>query len=132
MIFRNDVNPASDTPVHEIWWRFLQERIDQLRAGLPRDLSGVVQFEVGRRRDPAAYFYLDVQGAKTSGADGRADSCDALVSTTEDEISELLFGEEPPQGLLRVNGNTRLVRDLLKALAAAPRTQSWVGIRSNS
>ena len=128
---RTDTAQAFGAPPHRVWWTLLNQRIDQVRALLPRRLQGVVQFEVARIGGAVDFFYLELRGTRTKEHDGIADDHDVWVNTTEDELAELLESDKGVEGALRASGKVELLTGLLDAVAGAqPAARSFIELRA--
>ena len=116
-----------EVPAHRAWWMLLNQRIDQVRAGLPASLQGVVQFEVRN----VGFFHLDVDGKNTTGHEGLARKFDTLVSTSDSELAELLDSDDGVEGALKCTGNVALFTSLLDAVGdVAPAAKSFIELRA--
>lgn len=117
-------------PKHEIWWRLLQARLQQVSFGIPPKLKGTLQFKIDRSGEPPCFRHLVVRGRDVVGFDGLAAWSDVWIETSDRELASLLDDDQPPAGALRAAGNTQLAETLFKSLAAMKKPMSQVALRS--
>ena len=123
--------PGPSLRPHQLWWAMLQVRLDQVKRSLPAALSGIVQFEILTRGGTTEFYHLIVDGPKTHGGLGVLGDDDVWVSTTEEELEELLFAEEDVPGALRASGKVELFTGLLDAIAKQAGPATPLSLRSN-
>lgn len=121
---------TQDVRAHRLWWQLLLHRVEQVRAALPAQLQGVIQFEVETDQGPQEHFYLQVRGPLTTGYAGRSEAPRATVRTREWLCADLLLSEEIPLGALRVSGDVGFFDAVMRAVAGVPKTKSWLETRS--
>lgn len=122
--------PGPSLRPHQLWWAMLQVRLDQVKRSLPAALSGIVQFEILTRGGTTEFYHLIVDGPKTHGGLGVLGDDDVWVSTTEEELEELLFAEEDVPGALRASGKVELFTGLLDAIAKQAGPATPLSLRS--
>lgn len=121
-----------DSPPHETWSRLLLARLKELDAGLPRDLHGIIQFEIVRTTSSkrSAYFYWVLRRRGSASVKGVSSYYDTWVVAREEALVQILDGTSSGSGIFQASGRVELFRSVLRWTASRPNPVSPLELRA--
>lgn len=119
--------PQAMGPV-DLWWNLFCARISQLKKGIKRNLRGTIQWEVQSPTHAPIYFYLKVDGDRTTGCSGVVADPDAWIETTEESVKAMLAHHAAP-GSFKATGDVGFVQAVLEYVAGKPAAGNPLSIR---